>query len=109
VGRFFFVNIFDFKLLKGNPQTALKDQFSVVLSETAVKKYFAKSDPMGQTLLITGDALPARVTGVMKDIPENSQIKAGAEPLEAILLIVGDCQAAKTIHTNTRQWRWWAL
>jgi putative ABC transport system permease protein len=71
-----FFHVFDFKLLKGNPQTALKDQFSIVFSETAAKKYFGKEDPMGQTLLITGDAFPARVTGVMKDIPENSQIKA---------------------------------
>jgi putative ABC transport system permease protein len=71
-----FFHVFDFKLLKGNPQTALKDQFSIVFSETAAKKYFGKKDPMGQTLLITGDAFPAKVTGVMKDIPENSQIKA---------------------------------
>jgi putative ABC transport system permease protein len=68
--------IFDFKLLKGNPQTALKEPFSVVFSETSAKKYFGDKDPMGQTLLITGDGLPATVTGVMKDIPENSQIKA---------------------------------
>ena len=54
----------------------MKDQFSIVFSETAAKKYFGKADPMGQTLLITGDAFPAKVTGVMKDIPENSQIKA---------------------------------
>lgn len=69
-------HVFDFKLLKGNPQTALKEQFSVVLSETASKKYFDKTDPVGQTLLLTGDAYPAKVTGIMKDIPENSQIKA---------------------------------
>jgi len=31
---------------------------------------------MGQTLLLTGDAFPAKVTGVMEDMPENSQIKA---------------------------------
>ena len=71
-----FFHVFDYKLLKGNPQTALKDQFSIVFSETAAKKYFGKQDPMGQTLLITGDAFPAKVTGVMKDMPENSQIKA---------------------------------
>ena len=69
-------NVFDFKLLKGNPNTALKDPFSIVFSETAAKKYFGKADPIGQTILITGDALPAKVTGIMKDIPENSQIKA---------------------------------
>ena len=71
-----FFHVFDFKLLKGNPQTALRDQFSIVFSETAAKKCFGKTDPMGQTLLVTGDAFPARVTGIMKDIPENSQIKA---------------------------------
>ncbi|HEX8357212.1 MAG TPA: ABC transporter permease, partial [Segetibacter sp.] len=67
-----FFRVFDFKLLKGDPQTALKEQFSIVLSETAAKKYFGKADPINQTLLITGDAFPAKVTGVMKDIPENS-------------------------------------
>src|SRR5688572_1670372 len=70
-----FFQVFDFKLLKGNPKTALKDQFSIVFSETAAKKYFGKEDPIGQTLLITGDAHPAKVTGIMKDMPENSQIK----------------------------------
>jgi putative ABC transport system permease protein len=71
-----FFRVFDFKLLKGNPQTALTEPFSIVLSETAAKKYFGKEDPIGQTLLFTGDAKPAKVTGIMKDIPENSQIQA---------------------------------
>jgi putative ABC transport system permease protein len=71
-----FFKIFDFKLIKGDPNTALKDQFSIVFSETAAKKYFGKEDPIGKTLLLTGDAFPSKVTGVMKDIPENSQIKA---------------------------------
>jgi putative ABC transport system permease protein len=69
-------DVFDFKLLKGDPKTALKEQMSIIFSETAAKKYFGKEDPMGQTLLLYGDALPAKVTGVMKDIPENSHIKA---------------------------------
>jgi putative ABC transport system permease protein len=63
-------------LLKGNSNTALKEPFSIVFSETAAKKYFGKEDPIGQSLLITGDAHPAKVTGIMKDIPENSHIKA---------------------------------
>lgn len=67
--------VFDFKLLKGNPATALKDQLSLVFTEKAAKKYFGDSDPIGQTLLLSGEGLPATVTGIMKDIPENSQIK----------------------------------
>lgn len=69
-------NIFDFKLVKGDKRTALKEPLSIVFSETAAKKYFGNKDPMGQTLLVTGDAYPATVTGVMKDLPENSQVKA---------------------------------
>ncbi|MBK0381063.1 ABC transporter permease [Mucilaginibacter segetis] len=71
-----FFSVFDFKLLKGDPKTALTQQASLVFSETAAKKYFGDKDPVGQTVLVTGDAIPAVVTGVMEDMPENSQIKA---------------------------------
>jgi putative ABC transport system permease protein len=70
-----FFKVFDFKLIKGDPEKALSDPFSIVFTESAAKKYFGKEDPIGQTVLITGDGSPAKVTGVMKDIPENSQIK----------------------------------
>ncbi|HEV7380335.1 MAG TPA: ABC transporter permease, partial [Dyadobacter sp.] len=68
--------VFDFKLLKGNPSTALKEQLNIVLTEKTAKKYFGGSDPIGQTLLLSSEGLPAIVTGVMENIPENSQIKA---------------------------------
>ncbi|MES2647247.1 MAG: ABC transporter permease [Bacteroidota bacterium] len=69
-----FFHVFDFKLLKGNPTTALTAPLSVVFSETAAKKYFGTKEAIGQTVLVTGDALPATVTGIIKDLPENSQI-----------------------------------
>jgi putative ABC transport system permease protein len=67
--------VFDFKLIKGNPHTVLKNPFSIVLSESAAKKYFGKEDPMGKILSFSGDNIPATVTGIMRNIPENSQIK----------------------------------
>src|ERR1700742_2015846 len=70
-----FFSIFDFPLLKGNPRTALRDPNSIVLSETAAKKYFGDADPMGQALLLGKDKLHGVVTGVMKDIPENTMLK----------------------------------
>lgn len=72
-----FFQVFDIKLLQGNPRKALTDQMSVVLSQTTAKKYFGNSNPVGQTLLLTGDGIPATVTGLMQDMPENSQVKAG--------------------------------
>ena len=67
-----FFEVFDFKLIKGNPHTALNEPLNIVFSESAVKKYFGNTDPIGQTVLLTGDGFTAKVTGVMKDIPENS-------------------------------------
>jgi putative ABC transport system permease protein len=69
-------SVFDFPLIYGDPRTALKEPNSVVLSESAAVKYFGHSDPVGQHLLLTSRNLPGIVTGVMKDIPENSHIKA---------------------------------
>ncbi|HVW95064.1 MAG TPA: ABC transporter permease [Mucilaginibacter sp.] len=70
-----FFKVFSFKLLKGDPNKALSAQASIVFSESAAKKYFGDKNPVGQTVLVTGDEIPAQVTGVMADFPENSQIK----------------------------------
>jgi putative ABC transport system permease protein len=69
-------SVFDFPLQYGDPRTALKEPNSVVLSETAAQKYFGHSNPVGQHLLLTSLNLPGIVTGVMKDIPVSSHIKA---------------------------------
>src|SRR5215203_257917 len=69
-------NVFDFPLVEGDKHTALKEPMSIVLSQSAAKKYFGNKSPLGQQLLLTGDAINATVTGVMKDIPGNSQIRA---------------------------------
>ncbi|HEV2480815.1 MAG TPA: ABC transporter permease [Puia sp.] len=71
-----FFEVFDFPLLQGNPVTALREPNSIVLSESAAKKYFGIEDPMGQHLLWTDHDITTTVTGVMKDIPENSELKA---------------------------------
>lgn len=75
-------NVFDFKLLEGDEKTALREPMSIVLSQSAAKKYFpqdaahGKTDVVGKQLLLTGEGINGTVTGVMKDIPENSQIRA---------------------------------
>ena len=71
-----FFHVFDFPLLQGDPQTALREPLSVVLSESAAKKYFGQGNPMGQTLVLTDGSYSAKVTGVMKDMPNNTQLNA---------------------------------
>lgn len=58
-------------LISGDPATVLQQPDSVVLSETAVTKYFGGGDPIGKTLVFDGVA--RRVTGVMHDLPYNTQ------------------------------------
>jgi putative ABC transport system permease protein len=69
--------IFSFKLLSGNTETALSNPGSIVLNETKAKKYFGSKDPLGQTLRLGDSDIKSTytVTGVMKDIPANSQIQ----------------------------------
>jgi putative ABC transport system permease protein len=71
-----FFAVFDFPLLRGDRQTALSAPSSVVLSESMAKKYFGESDPVGQTLLLRDEGIAVRVTGVMKDMPDNTELKA---------------------------------
>ena len=70
------LSIFDFPLISGNKRTALTEPMSIVLSKSTALKYFGKNDALGQQVLLTGAAIPATITGVMKDIPANSQIQA---------------------------------
>lgn len=70
-----FFQVFDFKLKQGDPVTALKEPFSIVMTESAAKKYFGNENPVGKTVKAFNDGNNVKVTGVMEDIPENSQIK----------------------------------
>jgi putative ABC transport system permease protein len=64
-------DFFDFELLKGDPETALLEPRTVVLTVSSAERYFGNRDPMGQTLRLdnTHDFL---VTGIMEDVPRNS-------------------------------------
>jgi putative ABC transport system permease protein len=70
------LKVFNFPLLLGDPATAFKTPQSVVLTATTARKYFGSANPLGQTLYLSLHAWPTKVTGVLKDLPENSQIKA---------------------------------
>lgn len=67
-----FFELFSFNLLKGDPESCLRDPRSLVLSESYARKYFGQEDPMGQTLRIEQDSNLSVVTGVMEDFPRNS-------------------------------------
>jgi putative ABC transport system permease protein len=68
-----FFQVFSFPLLKGDPNTALKDVGGLVITQAIARKYFEDEDPMGKMLIINfGTDIPFVITGVMEQIPENS-------------------------------------
>ncbi|MEO1261507.1 MAG: FtsX-like permease family protein [Bacteroidota bacterium] len=68
-------SMFTFPLVEGNPETALTQPNTVVISQSAAQRYFGDIDPMGQLLTYEGRQ-DLKVTGVFKDLPANSHIKA---------------------------------
>jgi putative ABC transport system permease protein len=71
-----FLQMFDFVLLSGNRKEALQKPNTVVLTQTSAKKLFGKEDPIGKTVTHYGqDTASFMVTGVLKDLPENSQFQ----------------------------------
>ena len=69
-----FFQIFTFPFVKGDPKSALTDRNSIVISESMARKYFGAEEPMGKVLSIIQPSLTFTVTGVIKDVPENSHL-----------------------------------
>lgn len=68
-----FLDVFSYKLLKGDRSTALDDPLSVVLTQEMAIKYFGDDEPIGKILNIGGDE--HTVTGVLGKIPSNSSFE----------------------------------
>ncbi|HVW96514.1 MAG TPA: ABC transporter permease [Mucilaginibacter sp.] len=67
-------SVFTWPLLRGDVKHLFEAPYNVVLTQSAAKKYFGDTDPIGKTLLINGQQRAA-VTGIMKDIPYNSHFR----------------------------------
>ncbi len=72
-----FLDAFDFRLLRGDPSTALVEPLSLVLSEHLAHALFGDADPLGQTLVGAGE-LTYTVTGIVEDVPAQSHLRYNA-------------------------------
>ncbi|SHI03362.1 putative ABC transport system permease protein [Chryseolinea serpens] len=72
-------SVFDFKLIDGDPRTALAEPGSVVMSLTSAEKYFGprsawKESPVNQLVRMNNKEL-LKISGIMEDIPANSHLQ----------------------------------
>jgi len=70
-----FFRMFSFPFVRGNSGTALPDKSSLVLTETAARRYFGDEDPTGKVLHLADPDQDFTVTGVVRDVPLNSSLR----------------------------------
>ena len=68
------IDMLSIKLLRGTPGQALKDPYSIILSESVAKAFFGDADPMGQTMRVNNKS-DVKITGVYEDIPHSSRFR----------------------------------
>jgi putative ABC transport system permease protein len=83
-----FLAMLKLPMVWGDPATALRQPQSVVLSQTTARKYFGEANPLGKVMTVTrpgcepdvpncsNGSIALTVTGVFRDIPNNSQLRA---------------------------------
>jgi putative ABC transport system permease protein len=90
------LRIFTFPMLEGNPESALRDPYSIVLTESAAKKLFGNESALGKAIKF--DTLNYQVTGVMKDVPFFSHIN-----FEALVSL----STAEQLNRNDKDFEKW--
>ncbi len=94
-----FAHLFSLKMLRGS-RNALKDQSSILVSESTAKIFFAEEDPMGKIMILDKDKT-VTVAGVYEDIPMQSEMR------EVLFVAPWDLLVAKSpwISSMSDPWR----
>lgn len=69
-----FLEMFEFPLVSGTHEEALKDPMSIVLSESLAKILFGDEDPIGKQVKLSDEGT-LQVTAIVKDLPQNSSFQ----------------------------------
>jgi len=69
--------VFDFDLEEGNPEAALAEPMTAVLTRKNAVKYFGTDEVVGKSLTFEyqGEPTEFKITGILKEVPENSHIQ----------------------------------
>jgi putative ABC transport system permease protein len=89
-----FFQVFSFRLLQGNPLKSLVEPNSVILTQSAARKYFNSEDVVGKTLTIN-NTTEYKITGLIEDCPSNSMIQY-------------DFLASMSSREESKQQIWWS-
>jgi putative ABC transport system permease protein len=106
-----FLQVVRLPLMAGDPSSVFAKPESVVLSETIARKYFGDEIPVGKTVVMSRQLCDGNyenckmqqqalvVTGVLRDLPHNTQLKAD--------VMMPNTSAASPVNQEMREsWGW---
>ena len=70
-------NVFTFPLIEGNPETALIEPNTIVVTRSFANRYFKDEDPMGKTIE-DENGQSFKITGLVEDVPHNTHLRFSA-------------------------------
>jgi len=92
-----FLEFFGYPVLEGDKYTCLNGPNSIVLTQSAARRYFGETSPLGKNLELDGFNTPFAVTAVLKDLPERSSLQ-----FEVLLPV----QAMPAVKRFSWSWVW---
>ena len=100
-----FLDVFDFHLIKGDPETAFRTPYSVVITDDMAQHLFGDTDPMGKTFSIDSRSFPGEctVTGIVKAPHLSSDFYF--QILSTTIPPVEETQEAWALWRPTQSWR----
>jgi putative ABC transport system permease protein len=96
-------DVFTLPLISGNPKTALTEPNSIVITESVARKYFDRTDVVGETLTID-NTRSRKITGVIKDLPSNMHF-----PFTSFIPIVELKEALEDTWAGNQNWNTYLL
>jgi len=68
-----FLEMFSFNWVAGNPEGALTEPNTIILTESMAQKYFGNTNPIGEVMKYNNDT-DLKIIGVLENIPKNSHM-----------------------------------
>jgi len=68
-----FLEIFDVQWINGDPNSAINDPNTVILTESLAEKYFGIEPAIGKVIRL-GNKTDVKITGIIKDSPKNTHL-----------------------------------
>ena len=69
-----FFEIFSFRILEGDRNTALRNPLEMFISRSTARKYFGDKNAIGESLRFNGGP-ELKITGIFEDVPGNSHLQ----------------------------------